>query len=141
MTAVMDVPDRIGALAEKAVSRARLADRRLHEEAVPALQPSRRSFAQHLSRRLSRSDLFEEAFVRDLRAFLGVLDVEIEAGTHHGWEFDENDVHGASPTLYLEADATTLASCRADLLGLCEAIEAALDAARAERMVEVLLGR
>ena len=105
----------LAALALGVAQSMRDARRMLDETIVPVLPPARRAFAQDIARRLSRMAMPTERLVQDLDALLAMLDREVQARTHHGWEADEHHVRGGWPTIHRDADGEALA-CGADAL-------------------------
>jgi len=103
------------------------------------IPPAKRAFAESIARRIERGPIFEDAVLRDLVTFKGILTARIEAGTHRFWHGDENHSRGGYESAYREDDACKLSDAVAELALLSDMTLATLSAAGAVRQVETLI--
>lgn len=105
---------------------------------VPSLPSDRRTFPEHVARTLERGTFFEEGFLRDLDALIGLVRETVVAGTHPVWLPDENHVAGGYDSVMRGQDIAELAAAAARLSQLQVAIARAVDIAWAVREAETL---
>lgn len=110
----------------------------LSQTIIPELEPRRRAAAEDLARRLAQATFFDEVTLRDIERFQWVLEREIDAGTHVGWEADEHHVCGGHEQVELDARARGLVPARACLERLRASIATAMDLARAQALAQEL---
>lgn len=127
-------------LVAAALAEAEIAAKGLRNTVIPALPPARRTFAEHIARRLERGEIFDHAFADDLGTFLGSLADKINSELHVGWEADENHNCGGYEVIYADDETHALIRCANDLQSAQEAITAVLYGVRAMRVAEELLG-
>ena len=139
MSAGNSGPDVLISLVAMALGQARVTLTDLRGTVIPALSPARRTFPDHLARRLERGDIFDEALLRDLEAFTELVDRKVAEGTHVGWEADDHHVRGGYDVICLDDGIAALASAVCGLEDLSQAINSALDAVHAARVAEELL--
>ncbi|MDT0683410.1 hypothetical protein RM543_11995 [Roseicyclus sp. F158] len=106
---------------------------------IPAMPPARRSFADWLVRTLDHGEFFDEAMLRDIDAFMSLLQREIDGGTYVGWEPDEYHVRGGYERIEFDARAKNLAPALAALIKLRSSIAMALDVARATSITQGMI--
>jgi hypothetical protein len=108
----------------------------LAEAVIPAISPARRSFADWLVQTLDHGKFFDEPALRDIDAFISLLQREIDQGTYIGWEADEYHVRGGYELIELDARARSLAPALDELCKLRSSIATALDVARARSVMQ-----
>lgn len=123
--------DRIALLASTAFGQARIVQMLLENPVLPVLAPTERTFAENLSRRIGRDNIFDESFLRDLEAFIAFIQGLIATGTIVGWEADDYNVHGGCEILHLGDQARALDPVVRELRKLWAAIAETLDASKA----------
>ena len=106
---------------------------------IPAMPPARRSFADWLVQTLDNGKFFDEPTLRDIDAFMSLLQREIDVGTNVGWEPDEYHVRGGYKRIELDARAKSLVPTLAALTTLRSSIAIALDTARATSIAQDLI--
>lgn len=131
--------DVVAKLATVAIMQAQYLAEQIREVVVPLLPPAKRAFAESIARRIERGPIFEDAVLRDLVTFKGILTARIEAGTHRFWHGDENHSRGGYESVYREDDACKLTDAVAELALLSDMTLATLSAAGAVRQVETLI--
>ena len=124
-----------------AYMQAHIAEIALHDAVLPSLPASQRAFPASLARRLERREFLDDEFLRDLEALLDMLERHVEAGTHLGWEADENHVRGGYETIARDPGIETLPGALRELDLLHDTVLAALSGARALREAGILLDR
>lgn len=122
-----------------ALRRARLVHRQISDVILPVLPPERRTFAEQLMRRIGMNEIFQDAFLADILAFRALLERQATAGTHSAWVADEHDVHGGYQVQQRDPCASSLKCAAGDLIDLRDALEVAMDYAKAVRLAEELL--
>lgn len=138
MSAPMSHDVFVGLVAE-ALAAARFAASGLRDTVIPAWPPARRTFPEHLARRLERAEIFEERVVADLDTFLDLLSARIEHGTRIGWEADENHGRGGYEIVCQDEETAALSRCASNLRAARKSILVALQAASAIRLASELL--
>lgn len=132
--------DRLTFLASVAFGQARIVQMLLENPVMLALDPTQRTFAENLSRRISRDKIFDEAFVRDLDAFVAFIQQLVADGTTVGWEGDEhNGSCGGYEIRCMNNLAATLDPIVKELQKLWAMIAETLDTAKAASAVLQLI--
>ena len=126
-------------LIAKALAEAEVAAVGLRETVIPAWPPARRTFPEHIARRLEGAEIFENAFADDLRTMLALLAAKIQADMHVLWEADENHVRGGYEVCYADDETHALIRCANDLQSAREAVTAVLYGVRAILIADELL--
>lgn len=124
-------------LVNQALEQRRLVQTVLDEQVLPAMASEQNSFAKFVSRKVARDEIFEEAFLRDLSAFISDIQTQISDGTAVGWQADEYHVDGGYEVRHLTREAKVLRAAVDKMHGLSSAVAAVLDALRAERIAAV----
>ncbi len=126
-------------LATAALAQARITHELLSNAVIPSLPPQRRLFAEEIMHRLTRDNLFDEAFIRDLAALVATLEREISDGSEAAWIADECNTAGGHHIRHLDHRAQAL-DCAADALStLRDMIGDVLDTDKAARLIDDLL--
>ncbi len=125
---MMDV---ISQLVADALRQSRVVQKCLDSRIIPLLEPRHRSFATDISRRIAGREIVNEAFLRDLDAFIGRLDQEVSEGTSLVWRGHEHDPNCGYSVPVRNDRARALGSVLNQVVELETAIEAAIDAAEA----------
>ncbi len=131
--------DLLTGLVAEALAKAQIAAVSLRNTVVPAWPPARRTFPEHVARRLERRKIFDETFVEDLNTFIEMLAARIRSETYVGWEADENHVRGGYEVVYADEETWALNRCAEDLGRTRDAVSAVLCAARALRLADEFL--
>ncbi|WP_299784440.1 hypothetical protein [uncultured Marivita sp.] len=131
--------DLLTGLVAEALAKAQIAAVSLRDTVVPAWPPARRTFPEHVARRLERRKVFDETFVEDLNTFIETLAARIRSETYVGWEADENHVRGGYEVCYADDATHALIRCAKELRSVQEAITAVLFGLRAMRIANELL--
>ena len=118
-------------LVADALRQARLVRKCLDAKLISLLEPRHRTFATDISRRLAQQDILNEAFLRDLEAFLAVLDMVIESGTTLVWRGHEHDPDSGYTMPVRSDDANAILFMQGEIVDLVTAIEGGLDGAKA----------
>lgn len=124
-----------------ALMHARIAATEVHDVVLPLLPASKRAFPASLARRLEKLEILDEGFLRDLDAFLAMLERHVGAGTHVGWQADEIHVRGGYETVAHDPGIAALAGALREFDLLHDTVLAALSGARALRDAGMLLDR
>lgn len=140
VAAVPPAQDLVARCATIALMQARIVAEELRGAAIRALSPSERAVAASLAKRIERRAIFDEQFLTDLEAFLAAVDTRIQAGSHVGWQADENHNRGGYETVSFDQDAVGLLAVSRELDLLREATVATLSASWALREVAALTG-
>jgi hypothetical protein len=111
----------------------------LRDKVIPAWPPSKRTFPEHIARRLEKAQIFESAFADDLGTLLGLIAARIKDDMQVGWEPDENHVRGGYEVYYADDATHALIQSGNDLQVAREAITGVLYAVRAMRIADELL--
>lgn len=122
-----------------AYMQAHIAVAEVQDVVLPLLPASKRAFPASLARRLEKQRFLDDSFLRDLEAFIDMLERHIEEGTHVGWQVDENHVRGGYETIARAPGIETLAGALRELDLLHDTVLAALSGARALREAGILL--
>ncbi len=126
-------------LATAALTQARITYDQLFNAVIPSLPPQRRLFAEEIMLRLTKDNLFDEAFMRDLSALVATLAQEISDGAEVAWIADECNTVGGHHVRHLDHRAQAL-DCAVDALSsLHDMIGDVLDAIRAARLIDDLM--
>lgn len=128
-------PDRLTALVEDALRRARCATEVLHDTVLPALAPGDRTGATRLLRALRGNSLFRGETVEEISALLRRLDSRIAAGTRRISEAHEFDPGEFREVVLRDERTEALAQAVGPLTALLHAVTATLDALEARRVV------
>ncbi|MCZ4262610.1 hypothetical protein O4G76_17370 [Limimaricola sp. G21655-S1] len=133
--------DQVSDFVAEALGHSRLVRKGLDDNITPLLEPRHRTFAAELSRRISARTIVNEAFLRDIAAFIDLLEKEVERETSYVWHGREHDpecgYHVPVRTERAKAFLTTLEA----LYAVGTAIETALDAAEAYVIANALFAR
>lgn len=133
-------PDRVTALVERALNRARLAEDAIHETILPALPPTRRLGAERLLRGFRGRVMLRDALVEEVDALVRLIETEIAGGSHATFRANEFDPsHGHIETVLGER-AKALAGTVPILHDLRAAMADALDAVEALRLTDRVIG-
>lgn len=129
--------DPITDLVFHALVQARAARRLLEDDIPPLLAHTRRPFAAHIARRCAGEALFDDAFGRDLGAFIAQLDTLLMAETHVEVHCDpDTGVSWEDPRH--TPDGETLDHVAAALRRLRATLDAVADARAAETLRSAL---
>ncbi|WP_281967721.1 hypothetical protein [Roseovarius nanhaiticus] len=126
-------------LVTEALGQARITHQQLFNSVIPSLPAQRRLFAEEIMHRLRRDNLFDEAFIRDLAAFVESLEREISDGTDVAWIADECNTAGGHHIRRLDHRAQALRCGAQALATLRDMIEEVLDAIKASDLIDDLL--
>ncbi len=77
--------------------------------------------------------------LHDLDALISLVERDVEADSHRGWEADDNHIHGGWPTIYRDERASALSWGASGLRRFHSDIAAVLNAAQAERVTDRLI--
>lgn len=132
-------PDLVASLATIAMIQARIVAAKLRDDVIPSLPTSARTFPEMIARRLESGDIFRSDFVNDLEALAEMLEREIDAGAHLGWEADEHHVRGGYEIVCYEAGVVPLVQAVNELEDLRHSLLATISAAQAMRSVDDML--
>ena len=122
-----------------ALGQVRIAHDQLFSTVIPLLAPQRRLFADEIMLRLSRDNVFDDGFLRDLGSLIEALKREVVEGTQIAWIADDNDSGGGHYVRYLDHRALALAYAVDDLADLSQMIGSVLDAVKATQLSGILL--
>lgn len=122
-----------------ALGQARIAYDQLFNAVIPLLAPQRRLFAEEIMYRLTRGNLFDEGFLRDLGSLIEALKREVADGTQIAWIADEHDSEGGHHVQYLDHRALALACALDDLGDLSQMIGSVLNAVKAAQLSDTLM--
>jgi hypothetical protein len=106
---------------------------------LPNLDPARRTFATYLRRQIAQGDVLNEPFLRDLEAFISMINQAVSNGTHIGWEADEHHVQGGFDIVQLDHSAQVLGSTVGALWQFWSAIAQVIDETKASAAVSDLI--
>lgn len=123
--------DRLTCLASVAFGQARMVLMLLENPVLPVLTPTQRTFAENLSRRIAHDKILDEAFLRDLDAFIVFIQQLVAAGTTICWEADDHNVSGGYEIHFMNDRARALDSVVRELQELWTVIAETLDTAKA----------
>lgn len=132
-------PDFAASLAAIGLIQAHKVAAELRGVVIPALPASQRTFPSMMAKRLERRDIFQPMFLADLETLADMLEGQISAGSHVGWEADENHTRGGYEVICYENGAALLVHAVRRLDALADAIIVAIGAAHAQRAVGDLL--
>lgn len=130
--------DKVSDLVAEALGRARVVRKCLDGRTIPLLEPCHRTFASDISRRIGTRSIVNEAYLRDLEAFIVLLDELAERETSHSWCGHEHDPDCGYLVAIRSERASVFVTMLDALIDLSAAIEAALDAAEACRVANAL---
>jgi hypothetical protein len=139
VTTLPTSPDSLTSAVERGLGQARVVRSMLYDSVIPHLPNLKRGAAEHIARRINRGSIFDETMLHDLGALIALVEREAEAGTHRGWQADENHIEGGRPLIHRDERAEALASSTIHLRGFHEGIAAVLDTVEAERVRQRLL--
>ena len=123
--------DAISELVADALRQARAVRKCLDSRSIPLLDPRRRTFATDISRRIASRDIVNEAFLRDLEAFIVLVEREVEEGTSFAWHGYEHDPECGYEVPVRTDRAAAFRLLLDEMVDLATLVEAALDAAEA----------
>ncbi|MCP1169379.1 hypothetical protein [Limimaricola litoreus] len=130
--------DKVSNLVAEALGYARVVRKCLDGKIIPLLEPRHRSFASEISRRIGTRSLMTEGFLRDLEAFIALLNEQADGETSYVWRGHEHDPD-CGYTVPVRSERAAVFITVLDAVGdLATAIEAALDAAEAYRIANTL---
>jgi hypothetical protein len=130
--------DQVSDLVAEALRHARLVRKSLDGKIIPLLEPRHRAFASDISRRVGTRSLVTEAFLRDLEAFVAVLNEQSDAETSYAWRGHEHDPNCGYLVPVRSERAMEFVTVLDAVVDLATAIEAALVAAEAYRIANGL---
>jgi hypothetical protein len=130
--------DKVSDLVAEALGHARLVRKCLDGNVIPLLEPRHRTFASDISRRIGTRSFVTEGFLRDLEAFIALLDERADSETSYAWRGHEHDPDCGYPVPVRSERATVFITVLDALVDLATAIESALDAAEAYRLANSL---
>ena len=121
-----------------ALGQARLVRKCLDEKIIALLDPSHRSFASEISKRIAAGTIISETFLRDLEAFILLLDRLASDETTFVWRGHEHDPDCGYHVRLPSQRANVFYVVLDELVDLATEIESALDAARAYAIANAL---
>ena len=130
--------DVISELVADALRQARLVRKCLDAKAIPLLDPRRRMFAVDISRRIANREIVNEAFLRDLEAFIVLVGDEVDEGTSFAWRGHEHDPDCGYAIPVRTDRAAAFGILLDETVKLASMVEAALDAAEAYTVANAL---
>jgi len=133
--------DKISDFIAEALGHARVVRKCLDGKIIPLLEPRHRTFAGGISRRIGERLIVTEEFLRDLEAFIALLDEQAEGETSYAWRGHEHDPDCGYLVPVRSQSASAFVTLLDALVDLATAIEAALDAAEAYSMANALFER
>jgi hypothetical protein len=132
-------PELVSRFVTLALMQAHVAAIEMEENVIPMLPPARRAFATKLARRIDQGSIFEDGFLRDLRAFDAILDDRIRNGTQSYWHSDECHVDGGYELIRCDRGIAELIHAADELDFLENTVCAVVSASRALRETGKLL--
>lgn len=133
--------DKVSDLVAEALGLARVVRKCLDGRIIPLLEPRHRTFASEIGRRIGTRSIMTEAYLRDLEAFIVLLDKLAKRETSHAWCGHEHDPDCGYLVAIRSERASVFATMLDALIDLATAIEAALDAAEACKVANALFER
>lgn len=132
-------PDLITGLVTAALMQGDVVKTALYETVIPDLAPSKRAFPNAIARSISRGEIFDDSFARDLETLITMLDGQIKDCTHVYWNGDDNHVRGGYECTFTEPGAAPLKAAVSELDLLHDTVLACLSASRALRKTTALI--
>lgn len=130
--------DKVSQLVAEALGQARLVGKCLDEKIIALLEPSHRSFASKISKRIAAGSIISETFLRDLEAFIVLLRRLADDETAYAWRGHEHDPNCGYRVPVPSQRAGVFYVVLEELVKLASDIESALDAARAYEIANAL---
>lgn len=127
-------PDLIAGLVAAAMMQADVVADELYDTVIPESPPAQRAFPSAIAGRITRRDIFEDTFARDLKTLIERLGGQIKDRTHVYFQADENHVRGGYESIFREPGAEPLAAALGELDLLYDLVSAAISAAGAVRV-------
>lgn len=138
MNAVPGIGEALVTLIAAARAQGRIVVADLIATLVPLLPSERRTFPEHVVRRIEGGDVFHERFLRDLDALIDSVNAVVMNGTHAVWVVDEHHVYGGYNTVVRSNDIADLAAASVRLKRLHFSIAKVIDLAEAVRDAETI---
>ncbi|MEY8841018.1 hypothetical protein AB9K41_18480 [Cribrihabitans sp. XS_ASV171] len=130
--------DKVSQHVADALGQSRLVRKCLDDKIIALLEPTHRSFASELSKRIAEGSIISETFLRDLEAFIVLLDRLASDETTFVWRGHEHDPNCGYRVPVPSQRAGVFYVVLEELVDLASNIEGALDAARAYAIANAL---